>query len=701
MTNFPPERLASASSQREQERQPAHESSAQTILQEVLRGKEKIVSHEGASQYRGGGIASCGLAGLNFVRVVFAKVEEGLVDGLLLEDVVSQKTSEEVISICSRWPSNIHLEVEDIYKVPLFEKALTLLSSTYGEPGFKRLREVLLNLQSLPNDYAAVLITRPPEIITCFKLPIRGESGVKQDVFIIFDSHPRPEHAHGSGLILNTSVDATASHLDNLLAVDHRLLADSSLQWQTQLLAHFSGHYFVPKGRTPNSVGELSQTVLESSLAVLALQAEVADLKFQASSFALDRHSLEMELDDLKDRYRSVKNKLNTSPRSCMQCSQKSSPPSRKSTGNPRDREPELQPTSGPSKSPNPISSPTNALEYFRSPANIIRSGPSYETSDYLLAKQMQMDVDQETRRSSSGSGSASGSSYAQVVRAKPTDELMDDYMVAAQLQMEWDRSHREHTLKAEAKQREFEEEDARLIAERAALQKEVQPVFECGVCFDKYPEDCVARIEDCSHRFCRDCLKSYVVSKLNDKLYPIFCPMCVADNNCVEPGMITDELVQMLGLNDQEYQILQELQIASLSILLHCRKCKESVFVDRAEYEAAPILVCPLPRCTYAWCKACQQAILIDGPKHSCDGSLELERLMKSHGWKHCPGCKTPFQKSSGCNHMTCMSPGCNTHFCYVCGQSIVRSAVGGEIQRAVTEHYSRCNLFEDVPDH
>lgn len=105
---------------------------------------------------------------------------------------------------------------------------------------------------------------------------------------------------------------------------------------------------------------------------------------------------------------------------------------------------------------------------------------------------------------------------------------------------------------------------------------------------------------------------------------------------------------------------------------LISCPRCKESVFVDRAEYEAAPILVCPLPKCNYAWCKACQQAIVIDGPKHSCDGSSELEHLMQRRGWKHCPGsivlfvfpcvqaltsfsgCKTPFQKSSGCNHMT-----------------------------------------------
>ncbi|KAJ7656306.1 hypothetical protein DFH06DRAFT_991709 [Mycena polygramma] len=580
------------------------------IVEEVLAGKEKIVSHVGASQYNGGGIASCGLAGLNFVRVVLERAKGGLEGVPLLEDVLSRRTSEEIVSICSRWRSNFHLEVEDIFAVPLFNRALSLVKSTYGEPSFERFRAVLSDLQSIPNDYAAVLITRPPEIVTCFKLPIDSPAG-KQNVFIIFDSHPRTSHPNGAGLVINTSLDATAAHLDNLLAVDGRLLVDSSLQWQTQLLANFSGHFFVAK-ENMESAEDLTEAVLDSSLVVLRLQAEVADLKFQNSSLTRDRQSLETELGELKDRYRSTKRKLDATPRSCAQCSQRS-PSSRKSLGNSRDSQ--------------------------------SISGPSASNAD-------------------------------------------------------WDQAQRDDALKAHAKQREFEEEDARLLVERAALQKLAQRVFECGVCFDKHPEDDVARVADCGHGFCRDCMKGYVVSKLKDKLYPIFCPMCVTDAARAETGVVTDDLVQTLGLDDKQYQILQELQIASLSILLHCRKCKESVFVDREEYEASPILVCPFPKCDHAWCKACQQAIVIGGPKHSCDGSLELEHLMKTRGWKHCPGCKTPFQKSSGCNHMTCMSPSCNTHFCYLCGETIVRSALRREIQSAVSAHYNRCSLFEDVPD-
>ncbi|KAJ6514887.1 hypothetical protein C8R47DRAFT_961601 [Mycena vitilis] len=632
---------------------------------EVLAGKEKIVSHVGASQYNSGGVASCGLAGLNFVRLVFERAKRGLRGGALLKDVLSRRTSEEILSICSRWRSDDHLEVEDIFAVPLFSRALSLVNSTYGEPSFERFRAVLSDLQSIPNDYAAVLITRPPEIVTCCKLPIINLPIGRQTIFVIFDSHPRTSHPNGAGFVLNTSLDATASHLDNLLAVDGRLLVDSSLQWQTQLLANFSGHFFVAKENT-GGADDLAEAILESSLVVLRLQAKVADLKLQNSSLTRDRQPLETELGELKGRYRSIQRKLDASPRLCAQCSPKSSS-SRKSTSSP-----DPQSIAGPSKpSAKNTSSPKkphalNAPEHSSSSANTVRR----PNKNYPAASSLR-----------------SAPSYAQTAQSDV------DYLVAVQLQRDWER---EAVLNA---QREFEEEHAQLLTERAALHKVVQRVFECGVCFDEHPEDDVARVADCGHPFCRDCMNGYVISKLKDKLYPITCPTCMTDAARAVPGVVTDDMVQTLGLDDKQYQILQELQIAPLSVLLQCRKCKESVFVDREDYEAEPVLVCPFPTCDHVWCKACQQTIVIGGAKHSCDGSTELEDLMKQQGWKHCPTCKTPFQKSEGCNHMTCISPSCNTHFCYLCGETIVRSAIRREIESAKSAHYAGgCPLF-DVP--
>jgi len=224
--------------------------------------------------------------------------------------------------------------------------------------------------------------------------------------------------------------------------------------------------------------------------------------------------------------------------------------------------------------------------------------------------------------------------------------------------------------------------------------------MFCCGICLEEQLEDHVARVDNCKHAFCRECVRNYIISKVDEHRFPILCPICVAEEGHNEPQVITDAFIQQVGIEDKRYKIYEELQMASFPIILHCRQCKQSAFVDRQEYRESVLLVCPLPNCRHAWCKACQQTITIAGPKHSCDGLSELEHLMKQRGWKHCPGCQTPIWKDSGCNHMSCMSPGCNTHFCYLCGKLIIRSALGRSVATATSEHFRQCKLFEDVPD-
>ena len=67
--------------------------------------------------------------------------------------------------------------------------------------------------------------------------------------------------------------------------------------------------------------------------------------------------------------------------------------------------------------------------------------------------------------------------------------------------------------------------------------------------------------------------------------------------------------------------------------------RCQQTMNVDRGEYQTATIITCPLPGCSHTWCKECQQAIVLGGPEHSCDGVSELKYLMEKKGWRRCPG--------------------------------------------------------------
>lgn len=57
------------------------------FLEDILEEGEKLVAHPGTSQYSIGGVSTCGLASLNFARLLFDKEREGVRGAALLEDI--------------------------------------------------------------------------------------------------------------------------------------------------------------------------------------------------------------------------------------------------------------------------------------------------------------------------------------------------------------------------------------------------------------------------------------------------------------------------------------------------------------------------------------------------------------------------------------------------------------------------------------
>ncbi|CAE6442959.1 unnamed protein product [Rhizoctonia solani] len=252
-----------------------------------------------------------------------------------------------------------------------------------------------------------------------------------------------------------------------------------------------------------------------------------------------------------------------------------------------------------------------------------------------------------------------------------------------------------EDALIALKMQEEFDAED-QLLTELAAEEPEQNKnVFDCGICFETFHMGALAAMEGCDHKYCRECMRDYIKSKLGSRTFPILCPTCHASKDGSQ-GSVGQDLVEIIGLDEQEYATYVELSLASLSIMVNCRKCQRAAFVIRADLDSETEITCPLPDCDYRWCKNCNKPI--EGEeKHSCDGTSELQNLMASEGWKECPGCKTPISRNEGCYHMTCTTPGCNSHFCYRCGALITQSLERTVIQSAVNEHFrGKCDMFD-----
>lgn len=49
----------------------------------------------------------------------------------------------------------------------------------------------------------------------------------------------------------------------------------------------------------------------------------------------------------------------------------------------------------------------------------------------------------------------------------------------------------------------------------------------DCGICLEALKQEDVVEVEVCLHTFCRDCLRTYIETKVQDRRYPIVCPQC------------------------------------------------------------------------------------------------------------------------------------------------------------------------------
>jgi hypothetical protein len=344
-------------------------------------------------------------------------------------------------------------------------------------------------------------------------------------------------------MMVNSSIERAAHWLAELLpSID---LQDSALQWQAQLLANYSGHVFVPHV-VETSTATLWQAVLESSLAQLSMQAEIAELRSQTELLKGEQQRLESELIGAEARSRDRERLI----RELQQQAQQRQQQQRQqqlgwSLGSPKSSShsfaPPRQFSSSTLHSSTPSSSKasTSTSNAFRPNSRSVGSSsrralshcsrpptpPPKSDDDILAAMRLQNKFNKEDRRralfaqgaelakatcnsfrpDSRSVGSSSGRALGHFSRPPtPPPKSDDDILAAMRLQ------------------NEFNKEDRALSAQRAELAKSTQKLFVCGICLEEMPDDSIARPDPCQHTFCRECLRGHVTARLMniDSLY-------------------------------------------------------------------------------------------------------------------------------------------------------------------------------------
>ncbi|CAE8642706.1 unnamed protein product [Polarella glacialis] len=234
------------------------------------------------------------------------------------------------------------------------------------------------------------------------------------------------------------------------------------------------------------------------------------------------------------------------------------------------------------------------------------------------------------------------------------------------------------------AKSRKFPSTDsgfARLLGaqfEEEARNKEEKEHFTCQICFMDQKLDEGVNL-DCGHITCNECFGAYIEVKIREKCVTVqemVCPM----PKCFCP--ITEHQVmgsvQGTPLLDRFLDTRAELYRPDNPIEKHCRcPCGEAIIVESARSEG--FIKCPT--CKEEVCYKCQErhagvpcAEFWQWRKENDKAQQAFEELMSEQGWKSCPVCQAPTEKSFGCNYMTCASATCRgcTHFCYICGDKL-----------------------------
>ncbi|QRV98824.1 Zinc finger, C3HC4 type (RING finger) protein [Ceratobasidium sp. AG-Ba] len=530
-------------------------------VERILNSERHTATFPGTSQYARGGSSACGLASMNAIRLAFelcSKIDdkEALISALISEEYVKN-----AMEITSFWSDQMHLEVEAIMDLPMFARSLKLKDEQYKKVHWRVFSDTAIALQS--HDEApgprGVMLTRPPEMIALMYIPLplstTDRAPKVKSIYIVFDSHPRPSHPDGTALQIfpSTATDDVADYLADLLQFDEAIMNDPALEWHAQLLGQVSCHFFAPAVDLPQNEYAMNMTFL--TLKQLATEnkdklaaSEKENRQLRSRVFDLEQEVAWLGNTDRRkqEEIRQLKSQAdNKSHRGSAKDSSWTwdAPVKRNSKGKGRETQsgwtdPKLntpQKTTGRFYNNDNWPKPQPATSSGRSVSSRARTLPS----------------------STSGPG-PSGS------RSGRVDQEDADLQRSLEVAL--------------ALQQQFDDESIAFSRDQTLAQAYERPKFDCNICMDSFTDEAIALVEGCDHSCCRECMRSHVQSKIDERRYPITCPFCVVGTDeksqaRANIGVISPMLVENIGVTPEQYVIYVELQLAEHSIMIDCRK--------------------------------------------------------------------------------------------------------------------------------
>lgn len=169
--------------------------------------------------------------------------------------------------------------------------------------------------------------------------------------------------------------------------------------------------------------------------------------------------------------------------------------------------------------------------------------------------------------------------------------------------------------------------------------------------------------ILDCDHVFCDDCIRIYVINKINDGEKSIACPY----DNC---GLdVDDERIQFILKNDDDI-LIKYIDLCDIDRGKAYSKCVKCGRINSKKTESNMIYC---KSCHQTYCFICHE---IHSDYLSCpnedaikESIREIMSVSGNENLKQCPVCGILIDKEEGCASLKCKY--CKTKFCWHCLQT------------------------------
>ncbi|XXH01055.1 hypothetical protein Hte_007406 [Hypoxylon texense] len=185
----------------------------------------------------------------------------------------------------------------------------------------------------------------------------------------------------------------------------------------------------------------------------------------------------------------------------------------------------------------------------------------------------------------------------------------------------------------------------------------------ECSVCWSEAENPIRTK---CDHVYCLDCFENLCISATTQGSE--VCIRCAGDSGTCNAVLGLPELQEHLSSAAFD-ELLEQSFISYIRLHPDSLRYCPSADCDSVYRVSTVAKMHNCPRCLSLVCTQChaQHGLMscADYQDVSTGGYAAFEKLKREIGIKDCPKCKTPLEKTWGCNHMACP---CGAHICWVC---------------------------------